>query len=112
MPLRVVDRAPIGSITQGTVFCGARADSYSCSTFGVVISARCDLAHEKAASVTYVPAISLRNWACNDGMAVAAYRFRRETRGVFESLLKEAGFGSATLDTEPLEEVRDRLLVG
>ena len=62
------DLAPNGGLTQGDVVVGLSAHGYeSVQTFGVIVTARCDFAHEKADVINYVPAVPIRDWFERDG---------------------------------------------
>ena len=53
----------LGFLTQGTLFTCAAAEDYGgCNVHGLVITARCDVAQNKAAVFNYLPVVSLDDW--------------------------------------------------
>jgi hypothetical protein len=60
-------------ITQGTIISGLRSEKYSgINCFGVVISARCDLANCKIPKIYYLASISVDDWLLSgDGFKMA-----------------------------------------
>lgn len=60
--------APRENETQGTVFSCAYAEDYTdTSVYGLVITARCDAAQDKAPIFSYIPVVSLPDWVLCDG---------------------------------------------
>lgn len=54
-------------ITQGTLISGVRSTLYpGVTVYGIIISAACDLAHDKIDKVFYLTAIPLNEWLCSD----------------------------------------------
>lgn len=54
-------------VTQGTLIYGMRSNKYpDVMTYGIVISAACDLAQDKVEKVFYLTAIPLKAWLCSD----------------------------------------------
>lgn len=54
-------------VTQGTLICGMRSIKYpGVTTYGIVISAACDLAQDKIDKVFYLTAIPIKKWLCSD----------------------------------------------
>lgn len=53
-------------ITQGTIINGIRSTKYpDIMTYGIVISAACDLAQDKIEKIFYLTAIPLKEWLCS-----------------------------------------------
>lgn len=51
------------NFTQGTIISSIRSKKYfDCYCYGVVISARCDIANDKITKIYYVEALDLENW--------------------------------------------------
>jgi hypothetical protein len=65
-------------LTQGMVFYGNKSPYYRIPCYGVIITARCDLAHSKVENVHYLTAITLNDWLLNDCLAM-----------IVEELIKE-----------------------
>lgn len=54
-------------LTQGTVITSMRSQKYKdANCFGIVISARCDLANCKTSKIYYLTAISVDDWLLSD----------------------------------------------
>ena len=53
--------------TQGTTIYGLRSQYYEgICCYGVIITARCDIAQEKVKALHVLSAISLRDWVCTE----------------------------------------------
>lgn len=53
--------------TQGTVVTSIRSKKYfNCCCYGVVVSARCDIANDKILKIYYIEAIDLESWIFSD----------------------------------------------
>lgn len=104
-------RAPHPSeFTQGTIFTCAVAEHYDAATvLGLVITARCDVAQEKAEIINYVPVVSIESWMLRDGRQIVAKRAAAEALGGMRSALSEAGMAASILDTMPVREIADEL---
>lgn len=54
-------------VTQGTLIYGMRSIKYpGVMTYGIIISAACDLAQDKIDKVFYLSAIPIKEWLCSD----------------------------------------------
>ena len=54
-------------VTQGTLIYGMRSSKYpGVMTYGIIISAACDLAQDKIDKVYYLTAIPIKEWLCSD----------------------------------------------
>ncbi len=101
---------PTGELTQGTIFtCAASEDYPDAAARGLVITARCDVAHGKAPVISYVPLISFRAWLFRDGLRLLASRIVAASRGAMRSALREAGLAESMLDTMSPQIVRTHL---
>jgi hypothetical protein len=99
-----------GPMTQGTIFTCAVAEDYlGCPTRGLVFTARCDIAHDKARVLNYLPIVSLDDWLHRDGRIILAQRLISETLGVMHGVLKDGGYSPAILDTEHPRAILDTL---
>ncbi len=97
-------------LTQGTVFTCASSEDYSdAAPRGLVITARCDVAHGKAPVISYVPLISFRAWLFGDGLRLLASRILAASRGAMKSALRDAGLAESMLDTLTPQTVRRHL---
>ncbi|WP_336979885.1 hypothetical protein [Altererythrobacter fulvus] len=97
-------------LTQGTIFtCAASEDYGDTAPRGIVITARCDLAHGKASVISYVPLINFRAWLFRDGLRLLASRALAASRGAMKSALRDAGLVDSLLDTLSPATVREHL---
>lgn len=97
-------------LTQGTIFtCAASEDYPDAAPRGLVITARCDVAHGKASVISYVPLISFRAWLFRDGLRLLASRIVAASRGAMRSALRDAGLAESMLDTLSPATVRVQL---
>lgn len=99
-----------GKIEQGLIFNCAFAEDYSaCNVFGLVITARCDLVHDKTPNFNYLPVVKLKDWLDRDLRIIACQRSRKDLDGAVRSELKSSGYSPTVLATEPLRAVIDNL---
>lgn len=94
--------------TQGTVFSCAYAEDYpDASVYGLVITARCDAAQDKAPIFSYIPVVSLHDWMLCDGANLAMDRLRAECQGTLRRALKDASLSESLLETKTVSEIYD-----
>ena len=94
-----------GPMTQGTIFSCAIAEDYTgCPTYGLVLTAGCDVAHDKVRVHNYIPIVHLDDWLHRDGRIILAQRLLSEAMGAMRSTLKEAGHSPSILETENPEQ--------
>lgn len=97
-------------LTQGTIFtCAASEDYFVAAPRGLVITARCDVAHSKTPVISYVPLISFRAWLFCDGLRLVALRVLAMSRGAMRSALRDAGLAESMIDTLSAEILREQL---
>jgi hypothetical protein len=97
-------------LTQGTIFtCAASEDYIDAAPRGLVITARCDVAHGKAPVISYVPLISFRAWLFRDGLRLLASRVLAASRGTMIVALRDAGLAESMLDTLSPQTLRGYL---
>lgn len=95
-----------GEFTQGTVFSCAHAEDYSdCPVYGLVITARCDAAQEKAPIYSYIPVVSLQDWMLCDGANIAMDRIEADCLVTMKNFLKAASLSESLLETKTFEEI-------
>src|SRR5687767_12791788 len=104
-------RLPVrGELTQGAIFSAALAEDYDqCAVWGLVITARCDIANDKAPVWNYLPVVRLEDWLHRDGRSLLVERVHSDQRSKLKSLLRESGFSPSILDTEAPEHIVQRL---
>lgn len=97
-------------LTQGTIFTCAASDEYpNTDVRGLIITARCDVAHGKAPIISYVPIVSFEDWLLHDGVRILAARLASSAAGTMRSALKDAEMNASILDTLPLETISKHL---
>lgn len=94
----MIAKPRIGRITQGTIFCAARAEHYNSKpVWGVVITARCDTTHEKTPVVNYLPIVTVEDWlACHGGL-LAIDREEADCYNRMKLLLSKKGLSESLL---------------
>jgi hypothetical protein len=108
--VEIIGYPSTNGLTQGTVFtCAASEDYPDVALRGLVITARCDVAHGKAPVISYVPLISFRAWLLRDGLRLLALRGLAASKGAMKSALRDAGLAESMLDTLSPETVRAHL---
>src|SRR5438067_1230949 len=97
-----------GELTQGTIFtCAASEEYLDTAPRGLVITARCDVAHGKATVISYVPLVSFRAWLFRDGLRLLTSRILAASRGAMRSALRDAGLAESMLETISPQTVRE-----
>lgn len=94
--------------TQGTVFSCGYAEIYQASSvYGLVITARCDAAQEKAPMFSYIPVVSLQDWILSDGASVITERIGADCLNTIKNYLKAENLSDSLLATKNLDEIYD-----
>jgi hypothetical protein len=94
----MIQNARLGTLTQGTIFSCAYAERYqNCSVWGVVITARCDIAHAKAPVYSYLPIVSLEDWFVRDGKDIFVSRIKKEIEGNIKNKLTACDLSESLL---------------
>ncbi|HET6431248.1 hypothetical protein [Dyella sp.] len=100
-----------GRLEQGTIFSCCAVDGYPRSMgWGVVITARCDLANFKAPILNYLPIVKLEDWLTNDGLGVIQSRCIAEADAEVEKLLFDLGAPKTVLLGTPVETALETLV--
>jgi hypothetical protein len=98
----MIDNPLPRELTQGTIFTCAIAENYpDVPVLGIIITARCDLAHGKATILNYVPLIPFEDWLLQDGRRILAARSKSSTIGVMKNALSAFEFSPSVLHTLP-----------
>lgn len=106
----MIDNPPSRTVTQGTIFSCALAEDYpNVPVLGIVITARCDIAHEKAEIFSYIPLIRFEDWLLQDGRRILAARSIAEATGKMKSAIKDAGLSTSILQTLSFEAIAAEL---
>jgi len=97
-------------MTQGTIFaCGVAEEYDGCPVHGVVITARCDVAHDKVRVHSYLPVVTLDDWLHRDGRIALAHRLLKEATGRMQAALRDAHYSPTVLETEQPQVVLESL---
>lgn len=97
-----------GKVTQGSVFCCAKAHRYSgCEVFGLTITARCDVAQSKYPVLNYLPVVCLKDWLLRDGLDILVEQEHNEQMGTLKSMLRQEEVSESILISVPLEKVAE-----
>lgn len=100
----------LGELDQGAVFsCGFAEDYRGCSTYGLIITARCDIAQGKAPVYNYLPVVQFDDWIHRDGREILSTRARQQVLGSLRGQLRNAGFSGKILEVETPRHVCDTL---
>ncbi|MGN8159956.1 hypothetical protein ACS8YF_14940 [Salinisphaera sp. SWV1] len=82
-------------LDQGYIFTGARAENYEGKqVFGIVITARCDVANKKVRLINYLPVVNFTDWLFFDGRIILSERIKNSAIGKAKNCLK-------TIDIDP-----------
>lgn len=103
-------RMPSGPIAQGDVWAGLPSVSSDRLNSGIVITPRCDLAHEKSTVINYLRIVSLHDHCVEDGGIRLIEQEYQRTLDRARSILIEAKMGHLVDIGMPLQEIRDMLL--
>lgn len=94
--------------TQGTVFSYGYAEAYQASSvYGLVITARCDAAQEKAPMFSYIPVVRLHDWMLSDGASIVMERIGADCLNTVKNYLKKEQLSASLLATKSLDEIYD-----
>lgn len=101
--------ATYGRLTQGSIFCCAVAGRYpNSNVYGVVITARCDLAQDKYPVLNYLPVIPLRDWLRQDGLDILVENELASINGQVRGELKQANLSERLLDAVTIAEIAEK----
>ena len=80
------------NLTQGTVITSIRSQKYkNQSCYGIIISARCDIANNKISKIYYLEAVSLEDWVVSEtGFKMITKSTLGNINSQIESILKKA----------------------
>lgn len=94
--------------TQGTIFSCATAENYpEQSVYGLVITARCDAAQDKAPIYNYIPVVSLTDWIVADGGRIALERAISDCDNGIKNIIIQAGLSESLLRSKSHREIHD-----
>lgn len=100
-----------GEVGQGYIFNCVRVPNYEgCSCSGIVITARCDLAHCKQSSISFLPIVSIGDWIERDFCRLLAGRLIKKIQNSINEIFKNANVDNTLLNVFSIEEVIDKEL--
>ena len=95
-------------LTQGTLFTCATAEGYpSQSVMGMIITARCDVAQDKAPIYNYIPVVSLGDWILGDGADIILDRVKMDQENSLKTTVVSAGLSDTLLKSKTYQEIHD-----
>lgn len=102
----MLSSAPMGEITQGTIFSCARSEAYPrAECYGIVITAQCDIEQDKFPVLNYLPIIPLKDWLCRDGIALLKERILADKYGSYKNAAQESGIPESVIELFSPESV-------
>ena len=97
------------TVNQGSVFIGAYAEDYTNSiNYGLIITARCDIAQNKAKKYSYLPLIPLNSWLKHDFIQLLYKRVIKGTEKTLISSFEAIGETELLLRTFSLEKLIEK----
>lgn len=83
------------TITQGLVFYGVRSYHYpDMACYGIVITARCDLAQKKVKQVHYVTAVTINEWLKGDCLLIISEELSKNSLKNIKNWMKQKSLNS------------------
>ena len=102
-----------GRLQQGMIFSCCSVDGYAgCKGWGIVITARCDLAASKMPILNYLPVVHVTDWLKCDGFGVILSRCIAEVDAEILKLLKDLSAPETVLLATPVDVAIDALVAG
>ncbi|RVJ77340.1 hypothetical protein [Sinorhizobium medicae] len=103
-------RPLLGKLNQGVIFSCARAERYGgCAIYGVVITARCDLAQDKFPVLNYIPVVKLDDWLLRDGFEILHSRAAGDVESRLHSALDNAAIAKSILNSQPPRQILEAI---
>jgi hypothetical protein len=95
-----------GKIEQGALFNCAFVPGYEdCPCHGIVVTARCDIEHEKYSVINYLPVVSFVDWSKRDMCYLLAKRMHKSVRSFIYSALSQKKVSKYIQDTFPVRDI-------
>jgi hypothetical protein len=95
-----------GKVQQGAIFNCATVRGYErCPCYGIVLTARCDLAHAKYDVVNYLPVVRFSDWTTRDMCYILAKRMRKSVATSIAKALGQKKVSQYVLDTFPMRDI-------
>lgn len=85
-------------LTQGSIFSCAQAENYGgCEVHGIVITARCDITHDKANAFNYLPVIRFDDFLHQDFLAMLCEQCKADEDNKFHTFLRNNNLSQSVL---------------
>lgn len=98
------------ALTQGMIFSAGAVSGYTGKeVYGLIITARCDIAQSKVESYHYVPVVSLKDWMEINGVSEISERAIENAKSSIRTLLKNNDFSPSAIESQDPRFVMDRL---
>ena len=92
--------------TQGTIFsCGYAEEYEGVAIYGLVITARCDAAQDKAPIYSFVPVVALKDWIMSDGAQIIIERSILDHQNTRKNILLGIDLSASLLKTKTPDEI-------
>ncbi|TDW69015.1 hypothetical protein EDF57_101909 [Novosphingobium sp. PhB55] len=102
-----------GEFIQGTIFTCALSDSYpNIAALGMLITARCDTAQDKAEVYNYIPLVPVESWIAKDGLEIVAKRAAANEMGSMKKAIADAGMDDVIIELISFDEILRELKKG
>jgi len=102
-----------GEFVQGTIFTCGLSDSYpDVPALGMLITARCDTAQDKADVYNYIPIVPVEAWIGKDGLELVAKRALANGLGGMKSALSDADMAQSIVDYVEYDAILNELRAG
>lgn len=103
-------RPLLGKLNQGVIFSCARAERYDkCPTYGLVITARCDIAQNKFPVLNYLPVVSLDDWLARDGFEILLARADSDIESKIHSSLENISISKSILNSQSPRQILEAI---
>ena len=100
----------VSKFTQGTIFSCAVAEQYkNYEVHGIIITARCDISHEKNGIQTYLPIIKFQDWLTSDFIYIFKDRLIKNILDSLCSELKNNGYNESIIKMQTPRNILNAL---
>lgn len=100
-------------LNQGIIFIGAIAEQYQeCAVYGLIITARCDIAQDKVHLYNYLPVVPFSAWMEKDFLHIIIPAIKNDLLQSVKNLLKNSGFSDSILLSATPTEIYQKLIKG
>ncbi len=98
----------IGRIDQGYIFCGGTSELYQdCDVLGIIITPRCDLAHDKTDEVYYLPIVHFKDWKNKEFPQLFCKKLLKDAEEKLEKALKSVSISPSIVQRFQEKDIDD-----